>query len=60
MAPWIDPMRQKICIAPHLPENIVVLRTLEARRITMRGRTPAPQRGQEARGVARDLEQTRA
>ena len=53
MAPWIDPMRQKICVAPHLPENIVVLRTLEARRITMRGRTPAPQRGQEARGVAR-------
>jgi hypothetical protein len=45
MAPWIDPMRQKICIAPHLPENIVLLRTLEARRIAMRGRPPAPSGG---------------
>jgi hypothetical protein len=33
MAPWIDPMRQKICIAPHLPENIVLLRTLSRFRL---------------------------
>ena len=45
MASWIDPMRQKILIAPHLPENIVLFRLLEARRIAMRGRPPAPAGG---------------
>jgi hypothetical protein len=45
MTSWIDPMRQKICIAAHLPENILLFRTLEARRIAMRGRPPAPSGG---------------
>ena len=62
MAPWIDPMRQRICIAPHLPENIVLLRTLEARRIAMRGRPPAPKGGKKhgARHVISNKPELRA
>jgi hypothetical protein len=60
MGSWIDPMRQKILIAPHLPENIVLFRSLEARRIAMQGRPPAPRRRQEAWGATSDLGQIRA
>ena len=57
MAPWIDPLRQKILIAPYLPENILLLRSLEARRIAMHGRPPAPAGGK--RHVARHLSESR-
>ena len=59
MGSWIDPMRQKILIAPHLPENIVLFRSLEARRTAMHGRPPAPAGGKRhvARGRGLKLEQ---